>query len=354
MYSKYLKYKSKYLALKKIYSQSGGTNFKFTIKIDKFVKEVFDKDIELKQIFISSDEFYSITNDSVVAKKIFDLYKANFFWNLIENSKKIGRSEFDEYKAEAEYILNDIDFAPFIQKWSTNITSESAQKIISKIIHASNLAFSNPDDKPDNLIEWLDDTISYLIRDIQTVRFGRDREAMKIKSGEDWRKWTINGIISSDLLYFLWIDRIDHSDYLIEIMSYLGLCAKIPDKENDSFSLIVPLHVTMLAHNFNYAWLPYIDLEYLSAMQIDKLVYSTIKFSCKLDYIFETIITNLLNKYSQDYDHYNFPKIHNFQADIQIAGSRVILYVNWKDRNIQCIIYGTDIDKIKNSKNNIK
>ena len=53
-YLKYLKYKSKYLALKKIYNQSGGTNFKFTIKIDKSVKEVFDSDIELKEIFTSS------------------------------------------------------------------------------------------------------------------------------------------------------------------------------------------------------------------------------------------------------------------------------------------------------------
>lgn len=160
-------------------------------------------------------------------------------------------------------------------------------------------------------------------------------------------KLTTNGIISRDLLYSLWLDRTNHSEYLIEIMSYLGLCAKIPDRINESFFLIVPLHVTMIAHNFNYACLPSIDLKYLSVMQIDKLIYSTIQFSYKLDYIFETIVTNLLNKYSQEYDHYNFPTIYNFQADIQIAGSHTILYVNWKDRNIQCFICGTDLDKSK-------
>jgi hypothetical protein len=257
-YSKYLKYKSKYLALKKIYNQSGGTNFKFTIKIDKFVKEVFDSDTELKQIFISSDEFYSIANDSVVAKKIFDLYKANMFWNLIENSNEIYRSEFDEYKAEAEYILNDIDILSFIKKWSIDITPESAQQIISKIIHATNLAFS-PDTELFNIIEYLNDSIVYLIRDIRKVRFGRDWRATEIKNGEDWKKWTINGIISRDLLHSLWIDRRNHSEYLIEIMSYLGLCAKIPDRINESFSLIVPLQVTKICHDpTNYETMRYV------------------------------------------------------------------------------------------------
>ena len=241
--------------------------------------------------------------------------------------------------------LYDLDFLPLIKKWCGDITSESASQMISKIIDVSNKFIS--DFEIDHFIKWLDESIVYLIRDIQKVRFGQDIRSMDLNDGEDWKKWTINGIISRDLLRFLWIDRTNHSEYLIEIMSYLGLCAKIPDRINESFFLIVPLHVTIIAHNFNYAWLPSINLEYLSGMQIDKLVYSTIQFSCKLDYIFETIITNLLNKYSREYDHSNFPTIYNFQADIQIAGSRTILYVNWKDRNIQYFICGTDLDKSK-------
>ena len=203
MYLKYLKYKSKYLALKQIYNQLGGFNFKFTIKIDKSVKEVFDTYINLKSIFTSTDEFYEISNESDVAKTIFDLYKTNFLWNITENSEKIDRSIFDEYKPNAIYILNTTDFSPFIKKWCGDISQESAQQIISKIISASNIAFSDPDDQPDNFIVWLDESIVYLIRDIQTQRFGRDRRAIELRNGEDWMNWTTHGIISSQLLSLL-------------------------------------------------------------------------------------------------------------------------------------------------------
>jgi hypothetical protein len=343
MYLKYLKYKSKYLALKQIYNQSGGTNFKFTMKIDKSVKEVFDTDINLKSIFTSTDKFYEISNESDVANTIFDLYKAHFLWNITENSKKIDRSIFAEYKQfkpNAIYILNTTDFSPFIKKWCGDISQESAQQIISKIISASDIAFSDPDDQPDNFIEWLDETIVYLIRDIRTQQFGRDRRAMELRNGEDWMNWTTRGIISSKLLSFLWIDRRNLFDYNIEIMSYLELCAKIPDIKNDSFFLIVPLQITNLGHDPKYYELlrhccsePRFDKE----TQDDCLISYDLDFTKPLAFIFDTLVTHLISRFSAEYTELQ-PKLTVSQATLLIEGSKVILFVNWEKQIIQCVI----------------
>jgi hypothetical protein len=158
--------------------------------------------------------------------------------------------ESKRYTPDAIYILNTTDFLPFIKRWCGDISHESAQQIISKIIRASNTALNDDHvELLDNLIEWLDESIVYLIRNIQTHRFGRDMRAMKLRDGKDWENWAVHGIISSDLLSFLWIDRSNLFDYNIEIMSYLGLCAKISDIKNDSFFLIVPLQITNFGHD---------------------------------------------------------------------------------------------------------
>ncbi len=241
-------------------------------------------------------------------------------------------------------ILNTVNFLSFIKRWCGDISPESAQQIISKIIHASNTALNVNDHDYilDNLIEWLDASIVYIIRqNIQTQRFGRDRKAMNLRNGKDWNNCVVHGIISSKLLACLWIDRSDLFDYNIEIMSYLGLCAKIPDIKNDSFFLIVPLNITNLGHDpTNYDVIlrcnsePIFDKE----TQDDCLVSYKLTFTKLLAFIFDTLVTRLISRYSTDYDEFNLPEITVSQVSLLIEKEKVILFINWKDQFIKCFI----------------
>jgi hypothetical protein len=253
-------------------------------------------------------------------------------------------SESKEYTPDAIYILNTVNFLPFIGKWYGNISQESAQQIISKIIHASNTALNVNDhvDLLDNLIEWLDDSIVYIIRqNIQTQRFGRDRKAMNLRNGKDWDNWAVHGIISSKLLDCLWIDRSNLFDYNIEIMSYLGLCAKIPDIKNDSFFLIVPLNITHLGHDpTNYDAMRNCNLEprFDEETQDDYLVSYKLTFTKPLAFMFDTLVTRLISRYSTDYDEFNLPEIAVSQVSLLIEKEKVILFVNWEKQIIKCFI----------------
>jgi hypothetical protein len=241
-------------------------------------------------------------------------------------------------------ILNTVNFSPFIKRWCGDISQKSAQQIISKIIHASNTALNvnEHDYILDNLIEWLDESIVYLIRqNIQTQRFGRDRKAMNLRNGKDWNNYVLHGIISSELLDCLWIGRSNLFDYNIEIMSYLGLCAKIPDIKNDSFFLIVPLNITNLGHDpTNYDVIlkcnsePRFDKE----TQDDCLVSYNLTFTKPLAFIFDILVTRLISRYSTDYDEFNLPEITVSQVSLLIEKEKVILFINWKDQFIKCFI----------------
>jgi len=253
-------------------------------------------------------------------------------------------SESKEYTPDAINILNTVNFLPFIRKWCGNISQESAQRIISKIIHASNTALNVNDhvDILDNLIEWLDESIVYLIRqNIQAQRFGRDRKAMNLRNGKDWDNWAVHGIISSKLLDCLWINRSNLFDYNIEIMTYLGLCAKIPDIKNDSFFLIVPLNITNLGHDpTNYDAIQNCNSEprFDEETQDDCLVSYNLTFTKPLAFIFDTLVTSLIDRYSTDYDEFNLPKITVSQVTLLIEREKIILFINWKEQFIKCFI----------------
>lgn len=250
--------------------------------------------------------------------------------------------ESKEYTPNTIDILNTTDLLPLIKRWCGDISPESAQQIISKIIRASNTAFSDPDDQPENFIKWLDESIVYIIRlNIHAQRFGRDRKAMALRNGKDWDNWVVHGIISSELLRCLWIDRSNLFDYNIEIMSYLGLCAKIPDIKNDSFFLIVPQNITNLGHdptNYdvirNYNSEPRFDEE----TQNDCLVSYKLTFTKSLAFIFGILVTHLISRYSTDYDKFNLPEINVSQVSLLIEKEKVILFINWEEQFIKCFI----------------
>jgi len=91
MNSKYLKYKSKYLALKKQLKQLGGTGFRITI--DATVKEEVVKDPELATLFgtlLTS----ALDSESSSAAKLLELYRANPTWLMIGARKPIPREGF--------------------------------------------------------------------------------------------------------------------------------------------------------------------------------------------------------------------------------------------------------------------
>jgi hypothetical protein len=252
--------------------------------------------------------------------------------------------EFVEYAPGAIDILNTVNFLPFIKKWCGDISHESAQQIISKIIRASNTALNVNDhvELLDKLIEWLDESIVYLIRqNIQIQRFGRDRKAMNLRNSKDWNNWAVHGIISSKLLDCLWIDRSNLFDYNIEIMTYLGLCAKIPDIKNDSFFLIVPLNITNLGHDpINYDAIQNCNLEprFDEETQDDYLVSYKLTFTKPLAFMCDTLVTRLISRYSTDYDEFNLPEIAVSQVTLLIERKKIILFINWKEQFIKCFI----------------
>jgi hypothetical protein len=76
--------------------------------------------------------------------------------------------------------------------------------------------------------QWIIDSITYIVRDIQLHRFGRDRKAMELQGGAAWKNLVHRGILTESLLNCLWIDRREHRDFLLRLMRELGLFAKLP------------------------------------------------------------------------------------------------------------------------------
>jgi hypothetical protein len=85
---KYLKYKSKYLALKKKFGQFGGAGFRITI--DATVKLEIVKDAELSALFGTGLKT-AIPLDSPASAKLLALYKSNPTWTMRSVGKPIPR-----------------------------------------------------------------------------------------------------------------------------------------------------------------------------------------------------------------------------------------------------------------------
>jgi hypothetical protein len=78
--------------------------------------------------------------------------------------------------------------------------------------------------------QWIIDSITYVVRDIQLHRFIRDRRAMDLLDGSAWSDLVLRGILTEPLLDCLWIDRREHRDFLLQLMHKLGLFAELPIK----------------------------------------------------------------------------------------------------------------------------
>ncbi len=76
--------------------------------------------------------------------------------------------------------------------------------------------------------QWIIDSITYIIRDIQLHRFGRDRKAKELQDGAAWLSLVQRGTLTESLLDRLWIDRREHRDFLLQLMRKLGLFAELP------------------------------------------------------------------------------------------------------------------------------
>jgi len=85
---KYLKYKSKYLALKKKFRQFGGAGFRITV--DATVKLEIVKDAELSALFGTGLKT-AIPLDSPASAKLLALYKSNPTWTMRSVGKPIPR-----------------------------------------------------------------------------------------------------------------------------------------------------------------------------------------------------------------------------------------------------------------------
>jgi hypothetical protein len=101
MDQKYLKYKSKYLALKKKFRQLGGAGFRITV--DATVKLEIVKDAELSALFGTGLKT-AIPLDSPASAKLLGLYMSNPTWTMRSVGRPVSREGF-VWEDQTNYTL---------------------------------------------------------------------------------------------------------------------------------------------------------------------------------------------------------------------------------------------------------
>ena len=92
--------------------------------------------------------------------------------------------------------------------------------------------------------QWVLDCISYIIRDFKLHRFGRDRKAMALHSGQDWDFLLHRGILTNGLLRILWMGEEDELTFLVSLMIQLGLFAPLGPTSH-----LVPSVITAISND---------------------------------------------------------------------------------------------------------
>ena len=183
--------------------------------------------------------------------------------------------------------------------------------------------------------QWIIDSITYIVRDIQLHRFGRDRKAMELQAGVAWSNLVQGGILTESLLNCLWIDRREHRDFLLRLMRELGLFAQLLVRtDTGELRYFVPSTVSAVI-----AWS--LDSAHMSDRTADPEL-CTVGFDFKPflpNGFFERVVNQLVSDWPAGYLEID-PQISWNAAELCVSGPeyRVKLIVDKEAHTISAIV----------------
>jgi hypothetical protein len=168
--------------------------------------------------------------------------------------------------------------------------------------------------------QWIIDNITYIIRDFQLHRFGRDRRAMELpgddgKKGGAWTNLIQCGVLASPLLTRLWVGESENQKYLELLMQKLGLFVELPTKTYDNkIKYLVPCTVSAISMNTT-----------AEALDATKYLEDTSIHACSFNFesflpngFYERVVNQLVQEWPLGYEK-NDPRLLSNGAELWLG-----------------------------------